>query len=176
MLNNAQLIINSKNIKYQFLFVSLISPFTINKLRFSHISNINKKKVFIKQSYMILVWFYYLSFLNRRSSDDYRLNVASLPITKRIFTTTKAPMAHKTRSKEQYQFKFYKFKISFNATLIEKYTFLNSLDSALLAILINKKNLPQLETNLLFLKSLTFLIHTRDVNYFNYNFFSKQSY
>lgn len=35
-----------------------------------------------------------------------------LPIKRKSYTLTKAPMAHKTNSKEQFVFKFYKFKAS----------------------------------------------------------------
>lgn len=44
------------------------------------------------------------------------------PIKKKIFTSVKAPMAHKTNSKEQYKFSFYSFTIKFN-TLEKKNNF-----------------------------------------------------
>ena len=42
------------------------------------------------------------------------------PTNRKIFTLTKAPIAHKNWSKEQYKFQFYKFKISFSVYLKEE--------------------------------------------------------
>jgi ribosomal protein S10 len=38
------------------------------------------------------------------------IKFAFLPIKRKSYTLTKAPMAHKTNSKEQFVFKFFKFK------------------------------------------------------------------
>lgn len=65
-------------------------------------------------------------------------------------------MAHRTRSKEQYKIQFYKFKISFKSRLRSNLPQVNSLDALLMLIMLSKKNLPQFETNVLFLKSLKF--------------------
>jgi hypothetical protein len=95
-----------------------------------------------------------------------------LPLNRRKFTLTRAPMAHKTFSKEQYKFQFYKFKITFNAFLKEKCV-LNSLNAGLLFVLLSKKFFPQFETNILFLKSCNIVFIVKDKQYFDYFKFLK---
>jgi len=79
-------------------------------------------------------------------------------------------MAQKTRSKEQFHFKFYVFKVSIKTHLINEFS-LKSLDQTLLAFLITKSTFPIFETNLLFLKNYTLNLHFYDINYFNYHRF-----
>lgn len=102
---------------------------------------------------------------SRNSSNAVELFAA--PIRKRVFTLTKAPMAHKNWSKEQYKFYYRTFRISFCSTLNEENT-LDSLDSGLFFMLIGKSSLPQFETNLLFLKSCSVRAIVCDKNYFNF--------
>lgn len=152
-------------IKYSFSFASLISPYAVNNLRTSFSISAGNKALF-KQSYMILTWFYYAVSFDFKKK--YKINLATLPIKKKIFTLTKAPMAHKTYSKEQYKFQINKFKVSFKAILDEQLT-LNSLNSSLFFVLLSKKYLPFLETNILFLKNSLINIPVYDKVYFNYS-------
>nr|YP_010049598.1 ribosomal protein S10 [Halteria grandinella]QPL16003.1 ribosomal protein S10 [Halteria grandinella] len=158
---------NIKNITFNLSFVSLISPFISNNLKFLASSPINEKKIFLKQSYILLTWFYYLNFVENKKNTSNNLKIFTLPIKRKKFTLTKAPMAHKNWSKEQYKFEYYSFIISF------KYQFkneniINSFNNALLFIFITKKSFPQFETNLLFLKSINLFFNYKDKNYFNY--------
>ena len=81
-------------------------------------------------------------------------------------------MAHKNWSKEQYKFQYYKFKINFNAQLKDDSS-INSLNLAILFIFLTKKNFPQFETNLFFLKNVNFFFNISDKNFYNYNKFIK---
>ena len=61
-------------------------------------------------------------------------------------------MAHKTNSKEQFMFKFYKFKFSFNLFIEDENLPLSPSQGAY-ALDLTKKLFPSFETNLLFLKA-----------------------
>jgi len=79
-------------------------------------------------------------------------------------------MAHKNWSKEQYKFSFYKFKINFKFFLKDDNDLI-SLNSSLFFVLITKKNFPNFETNIFFLKNVNFLFFFKDFYFFNYNYF-----
>ena len=165
--NNDKASNKDKLIIFSFYFSSLISPFILKNLKFSSLSQTNEKRILIKQSYVLLSWFYYLTFVQQKLNTKNKLKFFVAPTNRKIFTLTKAPIAHKNWSKEQYKFQFYKFKISFSVYLKEGNN-LNSLNKAILFILITKKNFPQFETNLLFLKNISFNYNFNDFNYFNY--------
>ena len=155
------------NLKIKFTFISLISPFIINNLRFNFNSLIKEKKVMLKQSYIILTWFYYISFINQKKNNKNKIKFFIFPTLNEKFTLTKAPMAHKNWSKEQYKFSFYKFVVSFGCHLKEENK-INSLNEAILFILLTKKEFPFFETNIFFLKNINFLFKFKDNLYFNY--------
>ena len=123
----------------------------------------------LKQSYIILTWFYYLNFIQKSSNTKNKIKIFILPIKNNKFTLTKAPMAHKNWSKEQYKFQYYKFLLKFNFFLSEKNK-LNSINSALMFLFITKKTFPNLETNILFLKNIQFFFFFKDKIFFNYNY------
>jgi hypothetical protein len=76
-------------------------------------------------------------------------------------------MAHKNWSKEQFEFKFYLFRITFNGSLRDSFI-MTSLNAAVLFVLLSKKHFPLLETNILFLKSAWVLFFTSDSDFFNF--------
>lgn len=155
---------------FKFLFVSLIPPFIVNNVRFFLNKFEKNKKILLKQSYIILTWFYYLSFIQKKIDTKNKLKIFVLPVKTNKFTLTKAPMAHKNWSKEQYKFTFFKFKITFKFFLKEENE-IKSINSSLFFILLTKKNFPNFETNLFFLKNINFLFFFRDFFFFNYNYF-----
>jgi hypothetical protein len=157
----------NQKINYNFLFVSLISPSFFSNISFSNQLSTNQKKLLLKQSYILFTWIYYLSFIENKKNKKNKIKIFVLPTHKRKFTKTKAPMAHKNWSKEQYLFKFYKIKISFNSFFDEE-NFLINADSTFLFLILNKKNFPILESNLLFLKFFNLLFFFKDQNYFNF--------
>jgi len=81
-------------------------------------------------------------------------------------------MAHKTNSKEQFVFKFYKFKASIKTWFTNEHKLL-SVDGSLLALLLTKSIFPVFETNILLLKHYTIYLTFSDTKYFNYAFFLK---
>ncbi len=160
----------SPKFKYNFIFVSLISPYLIGNFRIERGINLEKKKSILKNSYMLLTWFYYLSFLKQPNSSKCALKFIIFPIKKKIFTLTRAPMAHKNWSKEQYKFQIYKFNIFFELKL-KKYRAIPSFNASVLFVLLSKNFFPQFETNLFFLKNVTIFFFFFDRDHFNYKKF-----
>ena len=76
-------------------------------------------------------------------------------------------MAHKNWSKEQYKFEFYKFILKFDF-FINKNNSLTNLNSSLFFLFLIKKNFPNIETNILFLKNIQFFFSFKDRNFFNF--------
>ncbi len=87
----------SKNnfIKFKMLFTSLISPNFLPNTKLFSINCNNNKKLLLKQSYILLTWFYYLTFIEKNLNTKNNIKIFCLPIKKKKFTLTKAPMAHK---------------------------------------------------------------------------------
>lgn len=161
------------DIIYRFKFTSLISPYLLTDLRLFHItsspSTKNKSTILLKQSYLLLTWFYYLKNQKTIEQTNVRklLKFSFLPTKRTVYTLTKAPMAHKTNSKEQFVFRIFKFTTSIQTNFMyHKHP--NSIDSALLILFLTKSTFPVFETNLLFLKNYTFVLKLQDPLYFNY--------
>ena len=160
-LNNFDTLINIKQLFfYSFTFYSLF-PLNYNLLNTAIILNQIKikKKLYIKQFYLLLTWLNYLTFwkiyykiTNITSKLKFAFpTFAILPIKSKFYSFQKAPMAHKTWSFEQYQFLFYQLKIQ----LFFSNFFLNyklTINESLLLLLLIKKYFPLFESNLLFLK------------------------
>ena len=84
-------------------------------------------------------------------------------------TTLKAPMAHKTFSQEQFQFRFYTFSISFNLQNNEKVNNINTLNKSLFIALLVRNNFINFSTNMLFLKLHEYHSYLKPfVEYLNY--------
>lgn len=152
------------------MFVSFFSPQNNNNFKLSIVDLKIKKKIFIKQSYVMLTWFYYISFLKKKNNsikNNFKLKIKYLPIKKRIFTNTKAPMAHKTRSKEQFLYSYYSFLVSFKAEIRNSINF-DSPNKGLLLVFLTKKNFQIFETNVFFLKFFKFLFSINISNFLNF--------
>jgi len=166
----------SFKIKYLVRLVSLFAPGTIKDFRLlmqSSLSDSNPSKILVKQSYILLVWFYYLTSANGDGCNDG--DTANVPgffifprkVTK--FTLIKAPMAHKTFSQEQFEFSTYKFSLSLSVPSGKNC--LNSKGS-MPQVLIYLKGLNLFYgTNLLFLKNFITVVHIVDTKYFSCNHF-----
>ena len=173
--NKKSFLLKKKKLKFvnkiliKFNFISLISPYLIKNLRFNFNSFLKEKKILLKQSYILLTWFYYISFLENKNKDKdkNKIKIFVFPLKNEKFTLTKAPMAHKNWSKEQYKFSFYKFIIKFNSFLKEENK-IKSLNEVILFILLTKKNFPFFETNIFFLKNISFFLNFKENTYFNY--------
>jgi hypothetical protein len=86
-----------------------------------------------------------------------------MPKKTTIFTLTKAPIAHKTNSKEQYKFRFFLFKISYNDILDDN---LQNFNQLLLVFLLHKQKFNYFETNLFFLKNYYFCYSLKNTSFF----------
>jgi hypothetical protein len=89
-----------------------------------------------------------------------------LPTRHQVFTLTKAPIAHKLWSKEQYKFIFYLLRVSFVNKPITL-TNISSINQGLTFALTTKKSLPLFSTNLLILKTATTSFTLVDSAYFS---------
>jgi len=113
------------------------------------------------------MWFQYLFNSNRNSS--HKPKIVCLPTKYTKLTFTKAPMAHKTFSQEQFLFKFYKFKIIFKIKLLKENLNI-TLNQSIYLLLYLRNCLPILETNILFLKKFSFKIFISDSQFILKNF------
>lgn len=140
------------SVKYSFFFVSLVSPTYWSDEDLLELSSkpANYRRAFFKKSYVLATWLNYLYNANPKNQPR-SVAISVFPINRRRFTLTKAPMAHKTRSKEQFEFKFYFFKITFT-TIVKKTRIGSSVNNTLWLLLTSKHYFPIFETNLLFLK------------------------
>ena len=59
-------------------------------------SFLKKSTILVKQSYLIMTWLYYLTFTIKQKDEDRIIEFAFLPIRRKMYTLTKAPMSHKT--------------------------------------------------------------------------------
>ena len=161
------------------LFVSAIPPHNSSSLNLfaANCWNNNAKlpeKYFIKNSYLILAWFYYLKLVTYNKSGGGKsdktkqfVRFAILPTKRTHYTLTKAPMAHKTNSKEQFEFKFYFMLATFKGFTEDLFE-VGSCDAAALLILITSKFFPVFSTNTLFLKSSRVFFTYHDCDFYSY--------
>lgn len=163
-------------VRYEFRFVSLIPPHIPSFINSKNIPNSrvgkpNNRRPFLKKSYLLLSWFHYL-LSDRCNVTSFRLNnpevlkIAILPTKQNMYTLTKAPMAHKTNSKEQYLFKFYNFKLSINLKPYSN-SAINSCVGGAYVLNFTNTIFPVFETNLLFLKYYNINHPVSDVAFFS---------
>ena len=92
-----------------------------------------------------------------------------------MFTNTKAPMAHKNFSKEQFKFQYYLFKISIQGELNLSCKYDLNLNKLLYLIILLKHNFFNFETNLFFLKNYFLVLSCTEKTFFNYYAFVNQN-
>ena len=174
---NTNLTINPRpvvgDIEYNFNFVSWVAP----HLLFNHSRSVLQKRraragVRIKKAYTMLTWLYYLTFTVDRQTENRVVKFAFLPRRRSKYTLTKAPMAHKTFSKEQFKFQLHKCKVSIRTELAEHYQ-ISSLPALQTAFLVTRTTFPNLETNILFLKSARVILPGSAVEFYSYFRFSR---
>ena len=157
-----------QKLNYSLKFSTIIIPGTLTKLSLLNNTALEKtkhSKLFVKQSYLLLVWLMYIQGTYSELNENQK--TPSFFIHKKQQTKTtklKAPMAHKTFSQEQFLLKYYtlsiSFKTEFNAT--QK---LSSVNSSIFTALALRQNAPFFNTNLLFLKYIKFSYAVFDKNY-----------
>jgi hypothetical protein len=171
--------------EYKLLFVSIIPPHYSSSLNVfaSNSWQDNSKlptKYFVKNSYLILAWFYNLQLITSGNKSLQNMNnkrvikFSILPSKRSHYTLIKAPMAHKKNSKEQFEFKFYFVTASFKGqTATNK--LVTSCDSAAALLLLIRKFFPIFSTNVLFLKTSRVFFTYRDPLFFSYYRFVLQN-
>jgi len=157
-------------ITFGLTFVSLISPYIFTNVRF-FFEYKNDKRLLLKQSYILLTWFYYLNFATTQKFKKY-CKFFIFPIKHKHYTLLRAPMIHKNWSKEQIKFQYFYIRVTFSSNFSDNFTIENT-NASLLFVMLSKKNFPILETNLLFLKSYLIIFFFHDSIFFNYNRFLK---
>ena len=159
---------------YTLYFTSIITPYKINNIRLIFYKVSSKiqiktliKKLFIKQSYLILTWFWYIQ-LKNNVNKILKPSFVFKPTKKYKITLLKAPMAHKTFSQEQIKFQYFSLTISFKINMnINKINFsLNTLNKVLVLLLQLRQTIPFIETNFFILTRFKFSIYLRDKIYF----------
>jgi hypothetical protein len=176
--------------KHTIKFSSLYLPSSVKDIRLYFRSNTGpnsyldmdyKKKILVKQSYILLVWMYYLT--NKASVDSSENNTCNLrgvipsffvyPTRNYKTTVQKAPMAHKTFSQEQYMIRYYYLSITFiplRHTDVGFY-FTSSVNTSLYYFLWLVGGMPAFSTNMFWLHHYIILFQSKDTNYFSfYNF------
>lgn len=100
-----------------FGFVSLV-PFSVHlpPLQTSMLINTEIQpldKISLKQTFLLLTWFFLFSqsIPSTSSTPISGVKLVNLPRRRNIFTTVRAPIAHKTFSKEQFKFELFRITI-----------------------------------------------------------------
>ena len=177
------------NFSYELHFASLIAPNASIDSNVFAVDNsaLLPRKVHLKKSYLALSWFNYLTTLpplnkTRSETSDEGAQVSEkvtrnptlrfniLPSKRSLYTLQKAPMAHKTNSKEQFMFKFYFFKLKISTSVDPKIV-PRSVNASLLAFYLMRNTFPVFETNLLFLKYYQIRSMYADSIFFDFNSF-----
>ncbi len=158
---------SSPTVRYSFRFVSLIAPHTPYFTESENNLTLPPKtrRPLLKKSYLLASWLLYLSAVPSSKMSKAVPKIAILPCKQRVYTLTKAPMAHKTNSKEQFLFKFYNFKFSIDLALPLRLV-PSSVSQGAHSLTITRKLFPVFETNLLFLKYYQISYHVRDNKFF----------
>jgi hypothetical protein len=141
-------------LRYSFRFTSLVPPLPKAFDSLPPIQSNNSplpKRLLIKRSYLVLSWINYITILGTQKRKHFKPNIAVLPSDTRVYTLAKAPMAHKTNSKEQFLVKFYNFKFSFELASNPKAA-ARTVQQGAYVMHLTKQLFPVFETNLLTLK------------------------
>jgi len=176
---------NRTTFEYKILFVSAIPPHYTSSLNVFALNSWQDdsklpNKYFIKNSYLILAWFYQLQLITTDKKSLQNVNnkkiikFSILPSKRTHYTLIKAPMAHKKNSKEQFEFKFYFIVASFKG-LTDSNKVVTSCDAAASLLLLIRRAFPTISTNVLFLKTSRVWFTFHDSNFFNYSRFVQNS-
>ena len=166
----------SRSLFITFRFTSLIRimpPASLSSclqnitLHRSHI--LSSRWLVTKRSHLVLYWLRYLTVKSYHAAPKYRVAVTMLPSTRSFYTVTKAPMAHKTNSKEQLIFKFFHFAIRFKVdTFAVAASYMTSVSALAYSLALTQQLFPIFETNVLYLKYYSVYYPLRDHLFFAY--------
>ena len=133
------------------------------------------KKILVKQSYIFLMWINYFLKLNinkdiTSSSSSLKNKIPSFfiyPCRNYKTTITRAPMAHKTFSQEQFMIRYYKLSLSFKIKVSSPLQ-PNNINKIIFFSNMLQNNIPFVGTNMLFLHRYSILFHSHDYNFFSF--------
>jgi hypothetical protein len=106
----------TNQVSYSFLFSSWVAPHIFFNRRLKSVAK--KYLLGARKVYLLLTWIYYLTFNLKRQDKSKRISFALLPAKRAQYTLTKAPMAHKTFSKEQFKFQRYLCRVTIRVHLL----------------------------------------------------------
>ena len=179
--------LNADRIQHTIKFGSIFAPDSLRgiNLLFRNSSDyssllINKpsKKILVKQSYIFMVWVNYLcaqKFTHDRGSSTAKSPAFFIYPKKNYKTTiTKAPMAHKTYSQEQFMVRFYNFSITFHSDYVGGHRgTLDSVNKSSYFASFLRKAVPFTGTNMLFVSKYRLVFGSKDNSFFSLNCFSE---
>lgn len=161
--NKTQSVSQKQLINYQLTFRSIIPPRSNVNLQLMTMSipdenDIRPKRLLIKNSYILLSWLFFLLKTNQNFTKDTNISkvipkFSIKPFRQSKFTITKAPMAHKTFSQEQYMYSYYSLSTNFKFYINTRGKNLN-LNQLLFFFLVLKQSRFSFETNLFFLQKI----------------------
>jgi hypothetical protein len=166
----------SKTGAVSYSYISLFNPSSIKNITLYHRNiNVNNSaksfrssfrnyKILVKQSYLMSAWFYYYS--NNTLRTKKVKGFVTLPCRQSKHTATKAPMAHKTYSQEQFIIKYYflVFTMEYNSFSTDHTNSINK--SLLIANQFHK--LPNFNaTNLFIIYKVRSWFNSSDKTFFN---------
>ena len=176
-------------VQHTLKFSSLFAPHSLKEISLlfrnstkynSLLVNKPNKKILVKQSYIFLIWISYLSQSGDSTTSDKKEGKSKAgcpsffiyPFRNYKTTITKAPMAHKTYSQEQFMMRFYKFSISFysNNSVSGHFgdkSYLSGLDKILYFSHFVRRDMPYVGTNMLFLSKYTVVFYSIDSSFFS---------
>ena len=177
-------------VQHTLKFGSLFAPHSLKEISLlfrnstkynSLLVNKPNKKILVKQSYIFLIWISYLSQSGDSTTSDKKEGKSKsgcpsffiYPFRNYKTTITKAPMAHKTYSQEQFMMRFYKFSISFysNNSVSGHFgdkSYLSGLDKILYFSHFVRRDMPYVGTNMLFLSKYTVVFYSIDSSFFSF--------
>ena len=169
---------SSAKIQHTIKFGSIFAPDSLRGINLlfrsssaynSLLTNKPSRKILVKQSYIFMVWVNYLCNQNSEYNPVGK-NPAFFVYPKKNYKTTitKAPMAHKTYSQEQFMIRFYNFSITFYSDCSGGNSeALNSINKSIYFTHLLKGAVPFIGTNMLFISKYSLIFNAKDSLFFS---------
>ena len=158
--------------RVSYTFYSLFSPSSVKNLSLylnnyvgtnrssNNDANFRSKKILVKQSYLMLAWFNIV--IRNKANVKSGCSFSFLPQKSSKFTMTKAPMAHKTFSQEQFVIRYKRLVITLPLGRAKPV----DIPTTLLSVTDLHTNKLLIGTNLLFLSKIVFVLFSKDTSFF----------
>lgn len=139
-------------------------------------------KIIIKQSYLLITWIYYLCKNTDNHDDKNRNNFDKkpsffiYPYSQSKTTLIRSPLAHKTFSQEQFLTRYYSISVSFKPfNSLQCNDVVDSVNGSVYSSNFIRNQTPIISTNLFFLKKISYIYSSSDLEYYSYYCFSKNT-